>query len=266
MSAVTGQDLAYERAVLEARTDPRMRTVVEEAFLDEDAAAVLARFAASEHASRALRLLRDASVFPGARVLDLGGGRGILSALLAGEGYDVVLCEPNPSKVCGAAAAERLSASLDRGFRVREGVVAELAIDEPFDAAICRAVLHHVEPLVPVLTDVRRRLKPGCPFIATDEPTVRRPAHEAALQAGHPFVRFGVEEHAFTPAYYRRAFRAAGFTDVRTRFPVSFPDHRAGRGRSLGIGALRYAAYRARDELRHTPGAVRVVLGRRPTG
>jgi 2-polyprenyl-3-methyl-5-hydroxy-6-metoxy-1,4-benzoquinol methylase len=264
--SVAGHDVAYEQAVLRARADPRMHKVLEEAFLDDGAEGVLERFARSEHAARARRLLLAAGARPGARVLDVGGGRGILSAFLASEGYDVVLCEPNPSEVCGAGAARELSRRRAGGFTVHEGVVAELPLDEPFDAAICRAVLHHVEPLVPVLADVRARLRPGSAFVAMDEPTVRRGRHEAVVQAEHPFVPFGVEEHAFTPAYYRRALRHAGFVEVRTSFPVAAADYvAAGAHRGPG-GRLRYRLYRARDQLRHPPGAVRVLVGRRPAG
>ena len=138
MKPLEDQDLAYERAVLEARRDPSMRALVEQAFLHEDPGAALTAFAASEHAARAKRLLRAAGVRPGARVLELGGGRGLMSAILSREGFDVALCEPNPSDVCGAGAAREVQATTGLAFQVTEGGIGSLPRTPTFDAVVCR--------------------------------------------------------------------------------------------------------------------------------
>jgi SAM-dependent methyltransferase len=266
MKPLDDQNLAYERAVAEARDDPSMRHVIQEAFLHEDARAALNAFVASEHAARVRRLLREAKVKPGARVLELGGGRGLMSALLSREGFDVVLCEPNPSHVCGAGAARELQRSSGAAFEVVQAGIDVLPPVPSFDAIVCRAVLHHIRPLLPVLRSIRERLTPGGAFLAVDEPTVRRPSHERRALAVHPFVPYGVDERAFTPGHYRRALREAGFVGVASRFPVAYADYRSvirPRGRAP-YAVLRYGAYRLRDELLHPPGTVRAFIGRRP--
>lgn len=261
------QDRAYEHAVRSAWQDSTMRTLVERAFLHEDVEAALAAFVRSEDCRRALRLLRNAGVKPGARVLDLGGGRGLLAAALALHGFETTLCEPNPSQVCGAGAAVRLSRALDPGFAIAADPVDALP-PEAFDAVICRAVLHHVESLEAVLSSVRRVLVPGGAFIATDEPTVRHPGDVAAAQERHPFARYGVQEDAHPVAHYLGALAAVGFVDGRARFPVALRDYlgyvRPGVPRSIGIAL--YARYRLRSRLRPRPGQAVSLTTRRPLG
>jgi len=151
-------------------------------------------------------------------------------------------------------------------FEVTGAGIETLSLTRAFDAVVCRAVLHHVEPLVPVLRAVRDRLKPGGAFLAVDEPTVRRSAHEERALAEHPFVPYGVKERVFTPAHYRFALREAGFVGVRAGFPVAWIDYRSvihPEG-ARALTTLRYCAYRLRNQLLHPPGSVRSFVARRP--
>lgn len=225
MKPADDQDLAYERAVLEARADPEMAAVITDSFLDEDDVATLERFRGSEHWARIVRLLGDAGVQPPARVVDFGGGRGLVAAALATEGYEVVLCEPNPSQVCGTGAAARLRERAGVAFEIAGGDIAELE-GGAYDAVVCRAVMHHVEPFVPVLRSVRAALRPGGALICSDEPTLRDPGELDRLRQTHPFVRYGVDENALTTGRYRAALEEAGFVDARILFPVAWRDYK----------------------------------------
>jgi len=255
------QDFAYEGAVLAARADPALAETIVESFLDEDDLAALARFRESEHWARIARLLARQGLEKPARVMDFGGGRGLVSASLATDGYHVVLCEPNPSDVCGTGAAERLRTAAGLDFEIATGDVAELS-EQSFDAVVCRAVLHHVEPLVPVLRSVCAALRPGGSLICSDEPTIRHTRELERLRRLHPFVQFGVEEHALTRSEYRRALREAGFTEIAIDFPVSWADYR----RILRPDTPRPAAmalywrYRLKSTLRPSPGEVRTIV------
>jgi 2-polyprenyl-3-methyl-5-hydroxy-6-metoxy-1,4-benzoquinol methylase len=257
------QDEAYEHAVRTAWTTPALQPVVERSFLHRDPAQALDAFRASEDRARVLRLLAAEGVAPPARILDLGGGRGLLAASLAEEGYEVVLCEPNPSPVCGSAAAHELLQVARRPFEVVDVLVGQL---EPssFDAVVCRAVLHHLDPLVDILRDVVKVLRPGGVLIASDEPTVQRPEDVVLAQRRHPFVQFGVEEDAHTPQAYVDALRAAGFVTARTAFPVALADYRRHirPGTSAPLAAVLYWRYRLRAKVRPTPGQVVSVIGR----
>jgi SAM-dependent methyltransferase len=259
------QDQAYEAAVLSARADPALAATIQESFLDEDDVVALRRFQASEHWARIERLLARQGIEPGARVLDLGGGRGLVTAALAAAGYRPTLCEPNPSSVCGRGAAERLRAAAGLEYEVAGGDVAELAGGE-FDAAVCRAVLHHIEPLVPVLASVCAALRAGGSLVCSDEPTVRDESELGRLRETHPFVQFGVDENALTEDAYRRALKEAGFVAAVLRFPVSWADYRRFLRPSspMPLSFALYWRYRLRSQLRPVPGEVRSITAKKP--
>lgn len=266
MPAARDQNLAYERAVTSARSDPALRRFVEDAFLHEDPHAALRAFRASEHWARIRRLLNEMGVSDGARVLDFGGGRGLVAASLALDGYESVLCEVNPSPVCGTGAAVEVRAAAGVEFGVVRGPIGESLDGAPFDAIVCRAVLHHLSHLVPTLRQLAAVLAPGGVLVASDEPTVRRSADVDRLRAAHPFTRFGVEERAFRVRDYAVALEDAGFVDIRARFPVAFRDYRkfVRPASPAAAAAGRYAVYRLREAFRHAPGAVRAFTARTP--
>ncbi len=268
MSAVSpdpDQDLAYERAVTEARKDPALKDAIESAFLEEDAKLALDRFRASEHAARVRRLLRDAGVRPGSRVLDFGGGRGLLSGALSLEGFQVTLCEPNHSAVCGTGAAEAMRTALSLDFEI-VGHGIEKVEDDAYGAVVCRAVLHHLEPLVPILGEVRRVLEPGGALVCSDEPTIRNDRDLERLKQENVFVQYGVEETALRKEDYARALGEAGFEDVRIGFPVSWSDYRryVRPTTNVAVALPLYFRYRLRSNLRPAPGEVRSIVARRP--
>jgi ubiquinone/menaquinone biosynthesis C-methylase UbiE len=109
------------------------------------------------------RLLRQAGVGPGMRVLDVGCGSGDVSLLLArlvGEKGEVTGIDREPRMV--AAARERAqSAGLAR-LHFLEGDFRELASEHgPFDAAVGRLVLMYQADPVDAVRRLARSLRPG---------------------------------------------------------------------------------------------------------
>lgn len=256
------QDRAYEQAVRSIWADPSMDEVVRTSFLHQDLEQALAAFLASEHWARVRRLLGECGVEPGSRVLDFGGGRGMIAAALTLEGFAATLCEPNPSEIVGTGAAKELSELVPGGFEVVNGPVEVLAGEPPFAAAVCRAVLHHIHPLAPVMRQLASVISPGGVFIASDEPVLRKEAELEVVRDEHPFVRFGVDEWAGRPAVYRAALEEAGFQRVTVKFPVSREDY----GRilrpdlSAPLATAGYLKYRLRTKLRPHPGETRSII------
>ncbi len=95
---------------------------------------------------------RTTMVRPGARVLDLGCGTGIVTRLFAARGFDVVGVDPNPSML---ARARRLGGTYRRGEAAATGLPAGRA-----DLVVCGQAFHWFE-VAPALREIGRVLKPG---------------------------------------------------------------------------------------------------------
>jgi 2-polyprenyl-3-methyl-5-hydroxy-6-metoxy-1,4-benzoquinol methylase len=122
----------------------RSRRIVEDADVETASAAYALRFSGAvgswfleRQAALTLALLRP---FPGARVVDVGGGHGQLAAPLASAGYDVTVY---------ASAAEAASETVRHlagtgGLAFRSGDLLQAPWpDHAFDVALCFRLLPH---------------------------------------------------------------------------------------------------------------------------
>lgn len=87
---------------------------------------------------------------PPARVLDVGCGRGVLAAGLAGQGFDVTAIDPDPEAV--AAGRERGVAAVEAGLSEHPG--------GPYDAVIFARSLHHIPDLDNAVARAHALLQP----------------------------------------------------------------------------------------------------------
>jgi SAM-dependent methyltransferase len=108
------------------------------------------------------RLLVDAGIGPGMRVLDVGCGVGDVSLLVASlvrpEGA-VLGVDSNPLAL--GHARERVSAMGLTDVDFLEGDIRDLAFDEPFDAAVGRLVLMYLADPAATLRRIAALLRPG---------------------------------------------------------------------------------------------------------
>jgi SAM-dependent methyltransferase len=108
------------------------------------------------------RLLVDAGIGPGMRVLDVGFGVGDVSLLVASlvrpEGA-VLGVDSNPLAL--GHARERVSAMGLTNVDFVEGDIRDLAFDEPFDAAVGRLVLMYLADPAATLRRIAALLRPG---------------------------------------------------------------------------------------------------------
>jgi S-adenosylmethionine-dependent methyltransferase len=107
-----------------------------------------------------LERLRDTLPSPPARVLDAGGGSGVVAIALAHEGYDVTLVDASDGML--RVAAER-TAEADVELALIHGSIDELPhlIEGQFDAICCHAVLMYVDDPTASLTILRRMARDG---------------------------------------------------------------------------------------------------------
>ena len=108
------------------------------------------------------RMLQDAGLAPGMRVLDVGCGAGdvaFLCAALVGPTGGVIGMDKAPAAVERASARAREEGFANVTFTA--GDPSELPFEEPFDAVIGRLVLMHQPDPVAMLQKLARTLGPG---------------------------------------------------------------------------------------------------------
>lgn len=194
------------------RAAPDLRQIVKAEYLDASLDDAAVRFAGGDELKIILNLLREGGVGTGARVLDLGGGRGILSAALAANGYAPVLCEISRSSICGLGALRNRPTA----FPLVCGDFNNIGIaDETFDAVVCKQVLHHAEDLDRCLSEAHRVLKPGGFFLAYKEHSLPWYGGKQQFLRQHPATEYGAQEGAFRTIRYWRALHRSSFREVR---------------------------------------------------
>lgn len=214
---------------------------VERNFLDEDLTCAARRYAQSHEFSRVLSTLRP-HLRPGARLLDLGAGRGLTSLALAEAGLNVTSIEYDPSDVVGVGA----QMELDRGPRwtaIRGDALQLPFRSSSFEVAFCRSLLHHLSDLDQGLAEIWRILEPGGVFLACNEHVLALFSNGEKFLRAHPAVAFGVDENAYYTLTYWWKFRRSGFRRIHFYgYPLDFNEF---------VEATRCNPFRAR--LTHLP-------------
>lgn len=114
---------------------------------------------------RMMRLLLEERVPVDGKVLVLGAGGGMematLSEAQAGWSFDGV--DPSPEML---EAARRANEAAAARIRLHEGYIGD-APEGPFDGSTCILTMHFVprDERLPTLEQIRRRLRPGAPFV-----------------------------------------------------------------------------------------------------
>ena len=100
------------------------------------------------------------TTLPGAQVLDVGCGAGLLSEALAGEGAQVVALALAPELI-KVARLHRLESGVEVDYRLQS--VESLAMEMPgrFDAVTCMEMLEHVPDPAAIIGACAALLKPG---------------------------------------------------------------------------------------------------------
>jgi 2-polyprenyl-3-methyl-5-hydroxy-6-metoxy-1,4-benzoquinol methylase len=202
----------WEESVAWARGTPDMAPLVELCYYDDPIETAARRFKASEEWQAIKAFLPPRQ---GAKVLEIGAGRGIVSWAFASEGCEVHAIEPDPSALVGAGAIRSLCGATGQTITIVESVGERLDLAEGcFDYVVCRGVLHHVSDLPQVCREVYRVLRPGGRFLAIKEHAADTPDELAAFLKTHALHHLYGGEHAFPFAAYVTSLREAGFPRV----------------------------------------------------
>ena len=174
------------------------------------------------------------SPWPGARVLDVGGGHGQLVGPLAEAGYAVTVLASDPT------CRRRVASWVDTGrARFEVGDLARLpAADGAFDVALAFRLLPHVDDWARLVAELCR--------VASSAVVVDYPSRRSVNAAAAPLfaLKKGVEGdtrpfRVFRDAEVAAAFRAAGFSPTARRPEFALP---MALHRSLGAAPLSRAA------------------------
>lgn len=158
-----------------------------------------------------LRLLSD---YPGARILDVGGGHGQIAALLARHGYDVTV--QGSAEVCGARIAPLVQAG-----QVRFDVANILDLpypDRAFDVVISYRLLPHVERWRAFVAELARVARHA---VVVDYPEVRSANAVAPLLFP---VKKQMEGNTRTYTTFRRAELVEAFGEHGLQYGDRFPE------------------------------------------
>lgn len=140
----------------------------------------------------------------GAAILDIGAGEGFLAQALALRlgARVVVALDAIPKQIWSAAARCR-----DDRLRFLIGTASDLPYEaESFDVVTCHLVLHHIEPLAPVVREISRVLRPGGKAIIMEpSPLLGMVVHDQVSENEAPIPASKV----------RKAFLDAGLTDIQ---------------------------------------------------
>ncbi len=171
------------------------------------------------------RMLEQAALKPGLRVLDIAAGTGdqtVLAARVVGPSGSVLATDISASMLEAAAQAAR-EAGLDN---IETHVADASALDLPpdsFDAAISRFGLMFMPDLAAALSHVHATLKPGARFAALVWSTeAKNPYIGLQLQIVREMGRMPSPPPSLArtvslsePGKLAEAFQAAGFSDVQ---------------------------------------------------
>ncbi|MEW6450864.1 MAG: class I SAM-dependent methyltransferase [Pseudomonadota bacterium] len=166
-----------------------------------------------------------------AQVLVLGAGGGLeLKALAQSHaGWTFVGIDPAVEML---RQAERTLGALASRVRLQSGIIDD-APEGPFDAATCLLTLHFLDAVERRRTasEIRRRLKPGAPFVAAHSSFPQGPGERAQWlsryaayaiasgvdpeQAGHARAAVDANLPLLSPEQDEAILREAGFSNVK---------------------------------------------------
>ncbi len=201
---------------------------------------------AAREASRLAQHLR-----PGAKVLDVGCGRGLIASALAAAGVDVTGVERAAAAAVGLDARVRLVVTDDLEH-LAENVA---LVDERFDVVMFRHVLEHLRDPVSALRQALTLLRPGG-VVRVEVPNFQSRQADAM---GKAWFHLDPPRHLFHfgHASLANALTSAGFVDVDVRAGLSAAQdpmgwiqsalHRVGRPEQGLYRALHRGAARPPD-------------------
>lgn len=205
--------MTWDETIKFIRSQPEYSDLVKQAYLEENLSLNVERFRESEEFNETLSLLNKYT--PNAsRVLDIGSGNGVSAIAFALQGYQVTVCEPDPSETVGAAAIRILRDHYKlENLKIYEQYAEELKLsDHKFDLIYVRQAMHHAYNLKLFLKNLGTLVKAKGYLFTVRDHVVYDEEDKKWFLENHPLQKFYHGENAFTKAEYCEAIEEAGFT------------------------------------------------------
>jgi len=158
---------------------------------------------------RAALILEGARIGPSSKVLEIGCGTGMFTAMFAESGAEIIAVDLSPDLLAYARTRDLPRVQfLERSFE-------DCEVDGPFDAVIGSSVLHHLDQ-GRTWPKVLSLLKPGG-RMSFAEPNMLNPQIYSERHFRRFFPKVSPDETAFVRTTLRRDLEASGFTSVSIR-------------------------------------------------
>lgn len=204
--------MTWEEIIIQIRTDPAHKDLVELAYFEEELPLNVERFRKSEEYIATLQLIKKMAGDKPLQIVDIGAGNGIAAVTFALDGHNATAVEPDPSQTIGAGAIRKLKAHyhLDNLDVVEAWGESLPLADSTFDVVYIRQAVHHAHDLRSFIKEAARLLKPGGVLFTARDHVIFDDADKAWFLKAHPLHRYYGGENAFTEAEYDGAIINAG--------------------------------------------------------
>jgi len=205
--------MTWEEIIIQIRTDPAYKALVEFAYFEADLALNVNRFRASDEYKETLeRINSHFGNRKGLRLADIGAGNGVAAVAFALDGFKVAAVEPDPSNTVGAGAIRKLKQEFNLAqLDVIEAWGEALPLEAgTFDVVYIRQAVHHAHELKKFIAEAARLLRKGGLLLTVRDHVIFDENDKNWFLESHPLHKFYGGENAFTEQEYDEAIKGAG--------------------------------------------------------
>lgn len=221
----------WEETIINIRTKPEFKELVEKAYLEADLPLNVHRFRNGEEFRETLKTIQKFTERK-AKLLDIGAGNGVSSVSFALEKFEVTAVEPDLSNTVGAGAIQLLKQHFGlKNLQIIKDFGENISLESnSFDIVYIRQAMHHANNLNKFVKEAFRILKPDGIFIAVRDHVIYNKDDKDLFLENHPLNKYYNGENAYTLPEYKKAIQNAGgkilkilkhYDSVINYFPLS---------------------------------------------